>query len=263
MTEMLDRRITAAPVHALPWRHRADSPGGVIARVDPSTDAAPVALLAVRDPQTAELVEFVLQTEGLRVVTVTDGMKARRVWSQGGIDVVVLDTDLPADAGLTLCREMRSAGRLPIVLLTEEGAPWEEVDGFEAGADDCVSKPLKPRLLALRVKALLRRSMPVADGPTSVGDLKIDALTRTVHVRGRSVALSNSEWRLLAALTARPGETLSWRRLLTAVWDADEWVGGRALVKAAIYRLRQRLQDDSARPRYIETVRGVGYRIVL
>ncbi|WP_232668167.1 response regulator transcription factor [Pseudonocardia sp. TRM90224] len=226
------------------------------------TAQKPTALLAEDEPQMAEMVAFILESEGLDVVTVHDGLQARRVWAEGGIDIAVLDVGLPGLDGLQLCREIRAAGVLPVLLLTARSDDSEVIEGLEAGADDYVGKPFKPRVLALRVNALLRRSAPRAPEQLRVGDLSIDLLTRAVVVAGRSVVLTDSEWRLLNALAARPGEIVSWRRLLDEVWEVENWVGGRELVKAAIYRLRQRLHDDTAHPRYIETVRGAGYRLV-
>jgi DNA-binding response OmpR family regulator len=225
------------------------------------TEDMPVALLAEDEPQMAEMVAFILESEGLKVVTVHDGLQARQVWSEGGIDIAVLDVGLPGLDGLSLCREIRAAGALPVLILTARSDDSEVIEGLEAGADDYIVKPFKPRVLALRVSALLRRSGPGASGPIRVGDLRIDPLARTVSVQGQTVSLTDSEWRLLSALVARPGEVVSWRRLLSAVWETEDWVGGRELVKAAIYRLRQRLRDDTTAPRYIETVRGAGYRV--
>lgn len=226
------------------------------------TQETPLALVAEDEPQMAEMVAFILESEGLRVTTVHDGLQARQVWQRGDVDIAVLDVGLPGMDGLELCREIRDAGSLPVLLLTARSDDAEVIEGLEAGADDYVVKPFKPRVLALRVNALLRRSVPRASGPTHIGDLRIDPLARTVAANGQTVALTDSEWRLLAALTARPGEVVSWRRLLSEVWEVEDWVGGRELVKAAIYRLRQRLHDDTAHPRYIETVRGAGYRVV-
>lgn len=225
------------------------------------TDDMPVALLAEDEPQMAEMVAFILESEGLKVITVHDGLQARQVWAEGGVDIAVLDVGLPGLTGLELCREIRAAGSLPVLILTARSDDSEVIEGLEAGADDYIVKPFKPRVLALRVGALLRRSGPGASGPIKVGDLRIDPLARTVSVHGQTISLTDSEWRLLAALVARPGEVVSWRRLLSAVWETEDWVGGRELVKAAIYRLRQRLRDDTADPRYIETVRGAGYRV--
>jgi DNA-binding response OmpR family regulator len=226
-----------------------------------TTEDMPVALLAEDEPQMAEMVAFILESEGLKVITVHDGLQARQVWSEGGIDIAVLDVGLPGLDGLELCREIRAAGSLPVLILTARSDDSEVIEGLEAGADDYIGKPFKPRVLALRVGALLRRSGPGASGPIKVGDLRIDPLARTVSVHGQTISLTDSEWKLLAALVARPGEVVSWRRLLSAVWETEDWVGGRELVKAAIYRLRQRLRDDTAAPRYIETVRGAGYRV--
>ncbi|HEX6342471.1 response regulator transcription factor [Umezawaea sp.] len=226
------------------------------------TDDAPLALLAEDEPQMADMVAFILETEGLRVRTVHDGLRAREAWLAGGVDIAVLDVGLPGLDGISLCREIRAAGALPVLVLTARSDDDQVIEGLEAGADDYVAKPFKPRVLALRVNALLRRTSPRATGPVTVGELRIDARTRVVTAAGRSVALTDRDWRLLAALAVRPGEVVSWRKLLAEVWEAEDWVGGRDMVKAGIYRLRQRLHDDTARPHYIETVRGAGYRLL-
>jgi two-component system response regulator MtrA len=222
----------------------------------------PLALLAEDEPQMAELVAFILESEGLRVRIVHDGVRAREVWTNEAVDIAVLDVGLPGIDGLELCRQIRAAGHLPVLMLTARSDDSEVIEGLEAGADDYVIKPFKPRVLALRVNALLRRATPHGRGPIQVGDLRIDPVARTISAPDRTLTLTGSEWRLLAALAARPGEVISWRRLLNEAWDTQDWVGGREMVKAAIYRLRQRLQDSTTQPRYIETVRGSGYRLV-
>jgi DNA-binding response OmpR family regulator len=222
---------------------------------------APIALVAEDDPQMAEMIAFILESEGLAVRTVHNGLQAREIRGAGGADIAVLDVGLPGLDGLELCREIRAASSLPILLLTARSDDSEVIAGLEAGADDYVVKPFKPRVLALRVNALLRRSASRSNSAIQIGDLRIDPFTRTVTAGGREIALTDSEWRLLMALATRCGEVVSWRKLLGEVWSAEEWMGGREMVKAAMYRLRQRLKDDPGRPRYIETVRGAGYRI--
>src|ERR671936_220198 len=140
------------------------------------TEDMPVALLAEDEPQMAEMVAFILESEGLKVITVHDGLQARQVWSEGNIDIAVLDVGLPGLDGLALCREIRAAGSLPVLILTARSDDSEVIEGLEAGADDYLAKPFKPRVLALRVSALLRRSGPGGSGPTRVGDLRIDPL---------------------------------------------------------------------------------------
>lgn len=221
----------------------------------------PVALVADADPATAEMVASVLRSAGFMVLLVRDGLEARRVWSDGGIDVLVLGAELPGRGGVELCREIRSVAATPVLIIAGSTDDADAIAGFEAGADEYVARPIEPRLLALRVTALLRRWGAAAGGSIRIGELCIDPLTHAVTVGSRTVYLSGAEWRLLSALVARPGEVLSWRHLLRTVWTTDEWVGGRDLVKSTVYRLRQRLGDGTAGPRCIETVPGSGYRI--
>ncbi|SHL34334.1 two-component system, OmpR family, response regulator MtrA [Pseudonocardia thermophila] len=220
------------------------------------------ALVVEDEPQMADIVEYILQTDGLDVRLARDGAQGWEQWSAGGIGLVVLDIELPGPNGLELCTRIRAASSVPILVLTARTDTQSVIAGLEAGADDYVTKPFHPRVLSLRVQALLRRAQPTRMAPTVVGDLEIDLRSGTVTVAGRQVSLAATEIRVLAALAERVGEVVSWRQLLATAWDVDDWVGGREMVKAAVYRLRHRLGDDPAHPRYIETVRGVGYRLV-
>lgn len=225
------------------------------------SDPSPVVLVAEDEPQMVVIVAYLLETEGFAVRTARDGVEARAIFDAGGIDLAILDIGLPRENGLSLCRHIRAVGDTPVLLLTAHAEHAEIIEGLESGADDYVTKPFHPRELALRAHALIRRRHARPHRLVQVGDLVVDPAAAKVSIAGRQVRLTPTEWRVLAALAERPGEVVSWRRLLEQAWEVTEWSGGRELVKAAVYRLRLRLGDDPGDPRFVETVRGAGYRL--
>jgi len=178
----------------------------------------------------------------------------------GSADVVVLDLMLPGMDGFEVCRRIRAAGLLPIIMLTARADDLDVVAGLEAGADDYVVKPVQPRVLEARIRAVLRRSEARPD--TSVeqyGDLVVDRASLVVSKAGQLVSLAPTELRLLLELSRSPGRVLSRQQLLESVWDHG-YLGDSRLVDACVQRLRAKIEADPARPVYVQTVRGFGYR---
>jgi len=209
-----------------------------------------------------EATSLLLERAGMRVTGVGDGRKALEVLADREFDVVVLDLMLPSIDGLTVCREIRRTSRVPIVILTARADPSEVVAGLECGADDYVTKPFNgPELLA-RVRAALRRATPDDPSPPlQLGSLQIDSAAFRVTDAGRPVDLSVTEFRLLVELARHPDRVLGREALVERVWGYA-YLGDSRLVDMAIKRLRSKIGDDPHDPRYIETVRGVGYRFV-
>ncbi len=180
-------------------------------------------------------------------------------------DVVVLDLMLPGIDGFEACRRLRSgaAGQhatdVPVIMLTARGDDLDVVSGLEAGADDYVVKPVQPRVLEARIRTVLRRAGRVATPREDVGDLSIDRASVTVSKQGTPLALTPTEMRLLLVLSAVPGQVFSREQLLAAVWEQD-YLGDSRLVDACVQRLRAKVEDDTAAPVYLQTVRGFGYR---
>lgn len=181
-------------------------------------------------------------------------------------DVVVLDLMLPGMPGLDVCRAMRALDQtLPIIMATARGDEEDIVVGLEAGADDYVVKPVQARVLEARIRAVLRRaggSGPVDGGIPKIdtyGDLAVDRAGFSVTWRGEPVALAPSELRLLLTLSASPGQVFSRQQLLEAVWE-HSYHGDARLVDACVKRLRAKMGEPPRDPRYIQTVRGFGYR---
>ncbi|MFC4853224.1 response regulator [Actinophytocola glycyrrhizae] len=175
-------------------------------------------------------------------------------------DVVVLDLMLPGMDGFEVCRRIRATGALPVIMLTARSDDMDVVAGLEAGADDYVVKPVQPRVLEARIRAVLRRA---SAGPATqidhYGDLIVDRTALVVTKSGEPVSLTPTELRLLLELSSSPGRVLSRQQLLESVWDHG-YLGDSRLVDACVQRLRAKIEDDPASPRYVQTVRGFGYR---
>ena len=219
----------------------------------------------------ARLVQGYLERDGFDVRTVADGAQAVRHAREQPADVVVLDLGLPGLDGLEVCRQIRRFSDCYVLMLTARSDELDTLIGLSAGADDYLTKPFSPRELVARVRVLLRRpragqavpdgGAPVDGEPVRVfGDLEIDVSGREVRVEGSPVALTRTEFDVLAALSQSPRLVLTRRRLIGQVWGQD-WVGDEHLVDVHVGHLRRKLRDDASDPRYVRTVRGVGYRM--
>jgi two-component system alkaline phosphatase synthesis response regulator PhoP len=208
-----------------------------------------------------ELVEYHLSREGYQVDTETDGQRAVERATREPFDVVILDVMLPGMTGLDACRAIRQSTDIPIIMLTARKDEVDRVLGLELGADDYVTKPFSPRELIARVKAILRRSQKGREesGDIRYPGLEVDVGRRSVLVDGKAVNLTFTEFELLTILARNPGRAFSRDELLVRVWG-DDFYGDSRTVDVHVRHLREKLKEDPQNPRFIETVRGVGYR---
>ena len=207
-----------------------------------------------------ELVRLYLEKEGFNVVSASDGEAALVQYERSDPDLVVLDLMLPKMDGFEVCRELRRRGDTPILMLTARSEDVDAIVGLELGADDYVTKPFNPRALVARVKAILRRTDATARGgrPIQVGDLRIDPRRREAVIGERRLDLRAREFDLLAALARDPGVVLTRDGLLEDVWGTD-FPGETRTVDVHVAEVRKKLGDDGPQ---VETVRGIGYRLV-
>jgi DNA-binding response OmpR family regulator len=221
----------------------------------------PLVLVVDDEAPIRELVRRYLQADGVEVIEAADGAAALELFDAHAPDVVVLDVMLPGLDGIEVLRRLRTRSDVYVMLLTARTEETDRIVGLSVGADDYLTKPFSPRELAARVKALLRRPhMPEAVGRVvRFDDLTIDPDRREVHADGRLVELSSLEFDLLAALANAPGRVFSRRQLLERVWGFD-FYGDERVVDVHIRNLRRALGDDADAPRWIGTVRGVGYK---
>jgi DNA-binding response OmpR family regulator len=216
------------------------------------------------EPMVTEVVERYLVRDGFDVSTADDGDAALALAQTWAPDLIVLDLMLPGKDGLEVCRTLRRDSSVPIIMLTARGDETDRIVGLEIGADDYIVKPFSPRELVARIKAVLRRSATQADATTSTDLLRFQGLTinprtRSVEVNGKSAALTAKEFDLLHYLAAHPEQVFSREQLMNDVWDYT-FAGDASTVTVHIRRLREKIEPDSLRPRYVKTVWGVGYK---
>jgi two-component system response regulator ResD len=225
----------------------------------------PVAKILVVDdePNIREVVGLYLRRDGHAVVSAADGEQALELYRRSRPDLVVLDLMLPKVSGLEVCRRIQAQRRVPLIMLTARGEEEDRIVGLGLGADDYVVKPFSPRELAARVEAVLRRTgettEPAGGGTLVFGDLRIDPATREVTVRDELVVLTAREFDLLRHMASHPRRVFTRDQLMDAVWGYA-FSADTSTVTVHVRRLREKLEDDPARPRYLQTVWGIGYR---
>ncbi len=220
-------------------------------------------MLVVDDePTIREVVVRYLRREGYETLEAADGNRARELLERHEPSLVVLDVMLPGTDGLALCRWIRARSALPVIMLTARGDEADRIVGLELGADDYVTKPFSPRELAARVRTVLRRSEPQTprEERLSLGELELDAATREVSKRGEVLKLTVKEFDLLWFLASHPRRVFSRDQLMSRVWGYEA-AFDTGTVTVHIRRLREKIEDDPSRPRHLETVWGIGYRV--
>lgn len=230
--------------------------------------SSPATILVVDDERDlARMVGAYLERAGYRVVLTHTGTEAVALARDCRPDVIVLDLGLPELDGVEVCRQVRTFSDCYVLMLTARDDEMDKVVGLSVGADDYITKPFSPRELVARVQAVLRRPRQGA-GPNEsseaarvFGKLRIDAHGRRVDVDGTPVELTRTEFDILETLSGRPAIAFSRRQIIDEVWDVA-WVGDEHVVDVHIAHLRRKLGDDPGAPSYVETVRGIGYRMV-
>jgi len=228
------------------------------------TPATPRRALVVDDaPEIVALIEPLLRMEGFEVASATDGAMGLELARELEPELVVLDLTMPKIDGLEVCRRLRSFSDAYVLMLTGRSDEGDLVSGLTVGADDYMTKPFSARELVARVRAMQRRPRDATAPPPErrCGDITIDVVGRAVHRGDDEILLTKIEFDLLSALSAEPGVALSRAALIGHVWGPD-WFGDDHLVDVHVGNLRQKLGDDASSPRYVRTVRGIGYRLV-
>jgi DNA-binding response OmpR family regulator len=215
------------------------------------------------EPIVREVVVRYLEREGYSTLEADHGDRARDLIERTSPDLVVLDVMLPGTDGLELCRWIRSRSDLPVIMLTARGEEADRIVGLELGADDYVTKPFSPRELAARVRSVLRRASTNGRSGErlSFGDVELDADTREVRKAGEELRLTAKEFDLLWFLAAHPRRVFSRDQLMIRVWGYEAALD-TGTVTVHVRRLREKIEADPSRPRHLQTVWGVGYRLV-
>ena len=225
-------------------------------------------LLFIEDDEAIRTaLQLVLEDEGYEVAVAGDGETGIKMFGQIDPDLVLLDLRLPDISGFEVCRAIRRTSITPVIMVTAQTDTSDLVNGFDAGADDYVTKPVVPKELAARIRAALRRTQsnePLSSNSKSlnkIGDVEIDRSMSIVRKSGTEVALTKTEYRLLVEFADHPGMVLSRDQLLERVWGY-EYLGDSRLVDAHVRRLRVKVETQPDEPTMIVTVRGMGYRLL-
>jgi two-component system response regulator RegX3 len=221
-------------------------------------------VLVVEDEDSfSDALSYMLRKEGFEVSVATTGPQALTEFDRTGADIVLLDLNLPEMSGTDVCRNLRTRSRVPIIMVTARDGEIDKVVGLEIGADDYVTKPYSPRELVARIRAVLRRNaveVVEAAAPTlSAGPVRMDVERHVVSVGGETVPLPLKEFELLELLLRNAGRVLTRGQLIDRVWGAD-YVGDTKTLDVHVKRLRSKVEPEPSAPRYIVTVRGLGYK---
>jgi two-component system response regulator MtrA len=211
------------------------------------------------DAALSEMLGIVLRGEGFEPVFCADGAQAVQAFRDSRPDIVLLDLMLPGMDGIDICRAIRQDSGVPIVMLTARGDTVDVVVGLEAGADDYIVKPFKPKELVARIRARVRRHEDSSTANLAIGDLIIDVNAHTVTRAGLPLVLTPLEFDLLVCLAKKPGQVFTREVLLQEVWGYRHAADTR-LVNVHVQRLRAKIEDDPDQPEVVLTVRGVGYK---
>jgi len=220
-------------------------------------------ILVVEDEESfREAMEFMLRKEGYEVLLADDGEVAVDLFERKGADLILLDLMLPGLSGVDVCRRIRVSSQVPIIMVTAKDSEVDKVVGLEIGADDYVTKPFSSRELLARIKAVLRRSSELGLEDSRAfesGPVRIDVDRHLVSVNGNPVSLPLKEFELLKLLISNAGRVLTRTQLIDRVWGSD-YVGDTKTLDVHVKRLRSKIEPDPAHPKYLVTVRGLGYK---
>ena len=221
-------------------------------------------ILIVEDEEAlSDPLAFLLGREGFQTVVVDNGLDALPTFEREGADLVLLDVMLPGMPGTEVCRKLREVSSVPIIMLTAKDSELDKVFGLELGADDYVTKPYSARELIARIRAVLRRRSAEPDMPMDAvltgGPVRMDIDRHVVTVNGEEVPMPLKEFELMEILLRNVGRVMTRGQLIERVWGAD-YVGDTKTLDVHIKRLRSKIEPDSSAPRYVVTVRGLGYK---
>jgi two-component system, OmpR family, response regulator RegX3 len=219
-------------------------------------------LMVEDEPSITEPLAEALAREGFDTEVAGTAAKALELAERVEPDLILLDVMLPDGSGYDVCRDLRAGSRVPIIMLTARGEETDRIVGLELGADDYIVKPFSAREVVARIRAVLRRSDDHGErpgGPIEVGPLQLDRAKRSATLDGSELDLTRKEFELLELLMSEAGSVITRERLIDEVWDVN-WFGSTKTLDVHVSGLRRKLGDDSSSPRFIHTVRGVGFR---
>ncbi|HVX55130.1 response regulator transcription factor [Nocardioides sp.] len=222
-------------------------------------------VLVVEDEESySEALSYMLRKEGFEVAIAADGDTALKEFDRNGADIVLLDLMLPGIPGTEVCRQIRTTSTVPVIMVSAKDDEVDKVVGLELGADDYVTKPYSPRELVARIRAVLRRGQEpdLAPATLEAGPVRMDVERHVVTVDGNEQRLPLKEFELLEMFLRNPGRVLTRGQLIDRVWGSD-YVGDTKTLDVHVKRLRAKLEPDPSEPKFLVTVRGLGYKLDL
>jgi len=221
-------------------------------------------LVVVDEESYSDALAYMLRKEGFEVAIANNGHDALVEFDRGGADIVLLDLMLPGIPGTEVCRQIRSTSNVPVIMVSAKDDEVDKVVGLELGADDYVTKPYSPRELVARIRAVLRRGVEpdLATATLEAGPVRMDVDRHVVTVDGKEQRLPLKEFELLEMFLRNPGRVLTRGQLIDRVWGSD-YVGDTKTLDVHVKRLRAKLEPDPGEPKYLVTVRGLGYKLDL
>lgn len=222
-------------------------------------------VLVVEDEESySEALSYMLRKEGFEVAIAENGDDALKEFDRNGADIVLLDLMLPGIPGTEVCRQIRATSSVPVIMVSAKDDEVDKVVGLELGADDYVTKPYSPRELVARIRAVLRRGAEpdLAPATLEAGPVRMDVERHVVTVDGNEQRLPLKEFELLEMFLRNPGRVLTRGQLIDRVWGSD-YVGDTKTLDVHVKRLRAKLEPDPSEPKYLVTVRGLGYKLDL
>jgi DNA-binding response OmpR family regulator len=225
-------------------------------------DGKPKVLVVEDEQAISEPLAESLEREGFQPIVASTASDGLGLFEREGPDLVLLDLGLPDRDGRDLCRDIRGRSAVPVIILTARGEEVDRILGLELGADDYIVKPFSAREVAARIRAVLRRAAsgaPASAEAVAIGDVRLDPKARTASKRGEPIELTAREFDLLRMLMTNAGKALRREEIMDEVWDTN-WFGSTKTLDVHISWLRRKIEDDPANPRYITTIRRVGFR---
>ncbi|MDK2986210.1 MAG: hypothetical protein PWQ96_1854 [Clostridia bacterium] len=228
--------------------------------------AEPLKILLVDDEESIrKVVEQTLKKENYQVLYAPDGEKALEIFKNENLDLIILDVMIPERDGFEVCQLIRQESSVPIIILSAKSDIVDKSVGFNLGADDYLTKPFSPVELSLRVKALIRRTLNDENKKgrnlqcTRKGDLEIDCKSHEIRVRGKKVELTPKEFELLCFLADHPGQVFTREQIFKHLWG-EEYIGDTGTITVLVRRIREKIEKNPAKPEFLKTVWGVGYK---
>ena len=220
-------------------------------------------LIVEDEPQLVGILEYLLKNEGYNILKAYDGQEALKLIKINKPDLVLLDIMIPNIGGLQICSYIKKNTNIPVIILSAKKEDEDKIEGLESGAEDYITKPFNHKELILRIKNILRKHEHLKEKKIiQVGNIKINPASREVFIENRKIELTPLEFNLLYFIAKNADKVLSWESIFSEIWGFKDWEGSKEVVKINIYRLRRKIEKDPSNPKYLLTIRGVGYRLV-